>query len=170
LCRYNAELSAIQHDDAYRGDWPLKFWATVALTSAVARDTYFLHDNEASDTAERLVDKLAQYIRSSLLSRTDEELGIGAPGEVPDAATHLTPSRQGLYHWLDALKRQIERTGAGEFNYKPGKKRKKRRSKEEIEADNAAKVAKKEEEKAAKAAEKEAEHATAPSALSGVAQ
>ena len=148
-----AELNALKHDgrEFYGRDWALRFSAAMALADAVSSDTYFLHDNEDPDECEDVLAALAGYLKNSLLSRTDEEIGIGAPGETPDPDTGLTPSRQAVYHWLDLIKRRIGQADIT-FNATPGKKRKKRRTKEEMEADRAAKAAKKEADRAAKEA------------------
>ncbi|CAE7032316.1 unnamed protein product [Symbiodinium natans] len=57
---------------------PSKLCSLLALTMTMDDDTYWMHDNECPEAVAQLMHKISAYWRTTLLSKSDSELGIGA--------------------------------------------------------------------------------------------
>lgn len=96
-----------------------QFCATLALTLAAGSDTFWMNDTELSDDLAKSIKALGTVWRTSLLTKTDEELGIVAPAANPGT----TSSRDGLYEILGIMGQQFKEVSeyvkVGRFNFKP---------------------------------------------------
>ena len=106
-----------------------KFATALSLTEAATYgDMMYGHDNESPEVVVDCVKILATFWRVTLLTKSDEELGIGDGKEVP--AGELSPSRDALYTILGNSAKRFEEIpdygGAVKFNWKPGKSRKRK--------------------------------------------
>lgn len=112
----------------------------------VAKESFYMRDNEYAQELSALVKELAKYFKNTLLPKDDEVLGIDRPkvedgkdGEAPPNVVvngrEISDSRAALYRKLDMLTLEIEEMCCipTKFNWKVGKPRK--QSKKAAEAD-----------------------------------
>ena len=123
-----------------------RFCRALALADVVAKEAFYMRDNEYAQELSALVKELAKYFKNTLLPKDDEVLGIDRPkvedgedGEAPPNVVvngrEISDSRAALYRKLDMLTPEIEGMCCipTKFNWKVGKPRK--QSKKAAEAD-----------------------------------
>lgn len=93
--------------------------ATLALIVTMFHDSYWLHDNEDLETAAKTVREIGDYFRSTLMKKTDQELGIGLTSDTADREL----SRTALCGGLERVKSRFNELSSAlfKFNWKPGK-------------------------------------------------
>ncbi|XRB10313.1 WW domain-containing protein [Pseudoscourfieldia marina] len=99
----------------------------LAITMAMYRDIYWLHDNEDPDEACQAVANVAAYLRD-LLRLSDDELGITSPDSTgasssSSSSENLSSSRIALYDYLAMVEKEFKTIEDCKFSWKPRKNR-----------------------------------------------
>lgn len=125
--------SQYDHIKTYR-TWQEKFCAALALTLEITDSLYWMDDNEYQSELVDLVRKFGQWWRTSLLKRTDQELGIDDGNvSVTGKEGEMSASRTVLYSIMEFCSKRLDclshREGKIELKWKPPPSRQRKKQK-----------------------------------------